>query len=282
MANRPSRPVTQAEVTRVEQLTPHMVRVVVGGEALRRIEAGSSTDHYVKILFGRPGVTYPEPFDMGAIRETMPAESWPVVRTYTIRRWVPEVPEMWIDFVVHGDDGIAGPWAASAQPGDPVRFMGPGGGYAPDPAADWHLLAGDESALPAMAAALNGMPPGARVHAFIEVSGPAEEQPLPTGADAHITWIHRGDAPIGSTLPTAVRGFAFPDGRVHAFVHGEANFVKDVRSFLRKERGIPLDQLSISGYWRRGLNEDGWQSSKRDWNQQIEREQEALSAADQR
>jgi NADPH-dependent ferric siderophore reductase len=278
MANRPSRPVTQAEVTRVEQLTPHMVRVVVGGEALRRIEAGSSTDHYVKILFGRPGVTYPEPFDMGAIRETMPAESWPVVRTYTIRRWVPEVPEMWIDFVVHGDEGIAGPWAASAQPGDPVRFMGPGGGYAPDPAADWHLLAGDESALPAMAAALNGMPPGARVHAFIEVSGPAEEQPLPTGADAHITWIHRGDAPIGSTLPTAVRGFAFPDGRVHAFVHGEANFVKDVRSFLRKERGLPLDQLSISGYWRRGLNEDGWQSSKREWNQQIEREQEAVSA----
>jgi NADPH-dependent ferric siderophore reductase len=282
MANRPVRAATIGVVQRVEQLTPHMVRVVVGGEALRRIEAGSSTDHYVKILFGRPGVTYPEPFDMGAIRETMPAESWPVVRTYTIRRWVPEVPEMWIDFVVHGDEGIAGPWAASAQPGDPVRFMGPGGGYAPDPAADWHLLAGDESALPAMAAALNGMPPGARVHAFIEVSGPAEEQPLPTGADAHITWIHRGDAPIGSTLPTAVRGFAFPDGRVHAFVHGEANFVKDVRSFLRKERGIPLDQLSISGYWRRGLNEDGWQSSKRDWNQQIEREQEALSAADQR
>jgi NADPH-dependent ferric siderophore reductase len=282
MANRPSRPVTEAEVTRVEQLTPHMVRVVVGGEALRRIEAGSCTDHYVKILFGRPGVTYPEPFDMGAIRETMPAESWPVVRTYTIRRWRPEVPEMWIDFVVHGDEGVAGPWAAAAQPGDRVRFMGPGGGYAPNPAADWHLLAGDESALPAIAAALHGMPAGARAHAFIEVSGPAEEQPLPTEADARITWIHRGDAPIGSTLPTAVREFPFPEGRVHAFVHGEANFVKDVRSFLRKERAIPLDQLSISGYWRRGLNEDGWQSSKRDWNQQIEREQEAVSVADPR
>jgi NADPH-dependent ferric siderophore reductase len=282
MPNRPSRPVTQAEVTRVEQLTPHMVRVVVGGEALRRIEAGSYTDHYVKIQFPRPGVTYPEPFDVGVIRETMPAEQWPVVRTYTIRRWLPEVPEMWIDFVVHGDEGIAGPWAAAAKPGDPVRFMGPGGGYAPSPAADWHLLAGDESALPAMAAALDGMPAGALVHAFIEVSGPAEEQPLPTEADARITWIHRGGAAIGSTLPEAVRAFPFPEGKVHAFVHGEANFVKDVRSFLRKERGIPLDQLSISGYWRRGLNEDGWQSSKRDWNQQIEREQEAVSVADQR
>jgi NADPH-dependent ferric siderophore reductase len=281
MANRPARPVTQAEVTRVELLTPHMVRVVVGGDGLRKIEAGSCTDHYVKILFPPAGVTYPEPFDMGAIRESMPAESWPGVRTYTVRKWRPEVPEMWIDFVVHGDEGIAGPWAAGARPGDPVRFMGPGGGYAPSPAADWHLLAGDESALPAIAAALTGMPPGARVHAFIEVAGPAEEQELASAAGIEITWLHRGDAPIGSTLPGAVRGLPFPSGRVHAFVHGEANFVKDVRSYLRKERGIPLDQLSISGYWRRGLNEDGWQSSKRQWNQQVEIEQEAVGA-DQR
>jgi NADPH-dependent ferric siderophore reductase len=275
MANRPSRPVTHAEVTRVEQLTPHMVRVTVGGDALRRIEAGSCTDHYVKILFPRPGVVYPEPFDMGAIRESLPAADWPVVRTYTIRRWRPEVPEMWIDFVVHGDEGIAGPWAAKAQPGDTIHVRGPGGAYAPDPAADWHLLAGDESALPAIAAALDGMPAGARVHAFIEVAGPAEEVPLATAADADITWIHRGEAPVGSTLPAAIRGLPFPGGRVHAFVHGEANFVKDVRSFLRKERGLPLDQLSISGYWRLGMNEDGWQSSKREWNQQVEREQEA-------
>jgi NADPH-dependent ferric siderophore reductase len=281
MANRPARPVTQAEVTRVEQLTPHMVRVVVGGEGLRRIEAGSYTDHYVKILFPPRGVTYPEPFDVGAIRESMPAESWPVVRTYTIRKWRPEVPELWIDFVVHGDEGIAGPWAAGARPGDPVRFMGPGGGYTPSPVADWHLLAGDESALPAIAAALAGMPPGAEVHAFIEVADGTEEQPLPTAADARITWLHRGDAAAGSTLPGMIRALPFPAGRVHAFVHGEANFVKDVRSFLRKEQGIPLDQLSISGYWRRGLNEDGWQSSKREWNQQVEREQETVGA-DQR
>jgi NADPH-dependent ferric siderophore reductase len=113
------------------------------------------------------------------------------------------------------------------------------------------------------------------------VAGPAEQVPLATAADAEIAWIHRGDAPIGSTLPGAIRDLPFPEGRVHAFVHGEANFVKEVRSFLRKERGIPLDQLSISGYWRRGLNEDGWQSTKREWNQQIEREQEAVSA-DQR
>src|SRR3712207_8631888 len=124
-----------AVVTRVEQLTPHMVRIVAGGGGLAGLTAGAYTDHYVKILFPRPGVTYPEPFDMAVIRETLPREAWPVVRTYTVRKWLPALGEMWIDFVVHGDAGIAGPWAARARPGDVFRFLGPGGGYTPDPDA---------------------------------------------------------------------------------------------------------------------------------------------------
>ncbi|WP_433296104.1 siderophore-interacting protein [Actinoplanes sp. CA-030573] len=276
MPNRPARPAHRATVTRVEQLTPHMVRVVLGGEGLRAITAGDYTDHYVKVLFPAPGVTYPQPFDPAAVRETMPREAWPVTRTYTVRKWLPEIPEMWLDFVVHGDAGIAGPWAARAKPGDEIVFSGPGGAYAPSPDADWHLLAGDESALPAIAAALEGMPAGATVRAFLEVAGPDEEQKLETAADAEIVWLHRGARPVGELLAGAVRGATFPEGRVHAFVHGEANFVKDARGFLRKECAIPLEQLSISGYWRLGLNEDGWQSSKREWNQQVEREQETV------
>ncbi|MEU8228999.1 siderophore-interacting protein [Actinoplanes sp. NPDC048967] len=274
MANRPVRAATIGEVTRVEQLTPHMVRIVVGGAGLTGLDAGAYTDHYVKILFPRPGVAYPEPFDLAVIRETLPRDQQPLVRTYTVRRWRPEVPELWLDFVVHGDEGVAGPWAAAARVGDPVRFMGPGGGYTPNPAADWHLLAGDESALPAIAAALEGMPAGAPVKAFIEVADAAEEQKLETPADAEITWLHRDGRPVGEALVEAVRGLTFPAGQVHAFVHGEATFVKDVRALLRVERGLPMTQLSISGYWRRGLNEDGWQSTKREWNQQVEREQE--------
>ncbi|AEV87794.1 FAD-binding protein [Actinoplanes sp. SE50] len=274
MANRPARPAHQGVVTRVERLTPHMVRVVIGGEAIGRLDAARFTDHYIKVLFPRDGVTYPEPFDVGTIRETMPREDWPLVRTYTVRKWLPEVPELWVDFVVHGDEGIAGPWAARARPGDVVRFSGPGGAYAPSPDADWHLLAGDESALPAIAAALAGMPDGAPVRAYLEVDGPDEEQELPTAADAEIVWLHRGDRPVGEALVKAVRELEFPAGRVHAFVHGEAGFVKELRGYLRVERELPMEQLSISGYWRRGLNEDGWQSSKREWNAQVEREQE--------
>jgi len=274
MANRPARPVTETVVSRVEQLTPHMVRVVLVGEALSRIEAGSCTDHYVKALFPPPGVVYPEPFDMAQIRESRPRAEWPAVRTYTIRKWLPEIPEMWVDFVVHGDEGIAGPWAATAKPGDSFRFMGPGGGYAPSPTADWHLLAGDESALPAIGAALAGMPADRPVHAFIEIENADEEQKLENPGDAEITWLHRDGRSVGEALIAAVRGFEFPAGQVQAFVHGEANFVKDLRRYLKVERAIPLEQLSISGYWRRGLNEDGWQTSKREWNQQVEQEQD--------
>ena len=274
---KPVRAATTAVVTRVEQLTPHMVRVVAGGDGLAGLTAGEYTDHYIKMLFPRPGVAYPEPFDMGVIRETLPREAWPVVRTYTLRRWLPEQREMWIDFVVHGDAGVAGPWAARARPGDVFRFLGPGGGYTPDPDAGWHLLAGDESALPAIGAALEGMPPGARVTALIEVAGPDEEQKLETAADADVTWLHRGDRPVGEALVAAVRALEFPAGAVHAFVHGEATFVKDLRRHLRLVREIPLDRLSISGYWRRGMDEDGWQSGKRAWNQQVEREQEGTA-----
>ncbi|ACU72383.1 Siderophore-interacting protein [Catenulispora acidiphila DSM 44928] len=268
-----------AHVQRVERVTPHMIRVVLGGPGLEGLEADQYTDHYVKILFPLAGVEYPEPFDMQQVREEMPRELWPSVRTYSVRAWDAAKLELTIDFVYHGDEGIAGPWAARAQPGDPVRFSGPGGGYAPDPDADWHLLAGDESALPAIAAALERMPEGARVHAFIEVSDSAEEQKLETGADATITWLHRGDAPAGKTLVDAVSGFDFPEGAVHAFVHGEAGFVKELRRLLFIERGVPRDQVSISGYWRLGHDEDGWQAGKRAWNAQVEADQDGTGTA---
>ncbi|MCZ4511456.1 siderophore-interacting protein [Streptomyces sp. ActVer] len=280
MAERPARRVPKphaASVIRTERLTPHMQRVVLGGDGLAEFTAGTSTDHYVKLLFGAEGVTYPEPFDMARIREEFPRDQWPVTRTYTVRAWDPELHELTLDFVIHGDEGLAGPWATRVQAGEIVRFLGPGGAYAPDAEADWHLLAGDESALPAIAASLEAMPDGARVHAFVEVAGPAEEQKI--DSDVDVVWLHRGDRPIGEALVEAVRGLSFPEGRVHAFVHGEAAFVKELRRLLRVEHEVAREDLSISGYWRLGHNEDGWQAAKRDWNAQVEAEQEAPPVA---
>ncbi|MGW8375715.1 siderophore-interacting protein [Streptomyces sp. ODS28] len=265
----------RAQVVRTERLTPHMVRVVVGGEGLADFPAGEYTDHYVKILFPLEGVAYPEPFDIEQVRAEMPRDQWPVQRTYTVRHFDAAAREMWLDFVVHGDEGVAGPWARNVRPGEEVLFLGPGGAYAPSAEADWHLLAGDESALPAIAAALEAVPEnGAPVHAVIEVAGPEEEQKLTVPAGVEVRWLHRGEDPVGRQLIDAVRSLDFPEGRVQAFVHGEAGFVKELRRHLRLERGIDRDQLSISGYWRLGHNEDGWQASKKDWNAAVEAEQE--------
>lgn len=157
MAERPQRrtPTAQgAQVLRTERITPHMVRVVLGGEGLDGFALAGFTDHYIKLCFAPEGADYTHPFDMAAIREDHPRELWPTTRTYTVRSWDPEARELAVDFVVHGDEGLAGPWAARAQPGDQVTFLGPGGGYVPEASADWHLLVGDESALPAIAAAL--------------------------------------------------------------------------------------------------------------------------------
>ncbi|WP_030782967.1 siderophore-interacting protein [Streptomyces sp. NRRL S-920] len=278
MAERPARKAPQthaAQVVRTERLTPHMQRVVLGGEGLVAFTAGECTDHYVKLLFDAEGVTCPEPFDIQRIREEFPREQWPVTRTYTVRWWDPEARELALDFVIHGDEGLAGPWARDARPGDTIRFLGPGGGYAPDAGADWHLLAGDESALPAIAAAAEALPAGAVARVFVEVEGPDEEQKIAT--DAEVVWLHRANRPVGQALIEAVRSLEWPEGDVQAFVHGEAGFVKELRRYLRVERELPRERLSISGYWRLGHNEDGWQASKREWNAQVEAEQESAA-----
>jgi NADPH-dependent ferric siderophore reductase len=227
----------------------------------------------VKLQLPRPGVSYPEPFDLERIRAELPRDQWPLSRTYTVRAWDADSRELTIDFVYHGDEGVAGPWAVAARPGDVLRFMGPGGGYAPRAEADWHLMVGDESALPAIGASLERVPEGAPARVFVEVAGPEEEQELPTPGDAEIVWLHRNGAPVGDALVQAVRELDFPSEDVHVFVHGEANFVKQLRRHLRVERALPLEKWSISGYWRRGRDEDGWQSTKREWNREVEEEE---------
>jgi NADPH-dependent ferric siderophore reductase len=266
--------VTTLTVARTERLTPHMVRVVATGPDLASFPDTEFTDRYVKILFPLPGVSYPEPFDMEVIRERFPREEHPRLRTYTVRAFDPAAAELTIDFVHHGDTGLAGPWAAAAQPGDVLRLIGPGGAYAPDPAADWHLLVGDEAAIPAISAALGRVPAGVPVHAIVQVADEAEQQPLETPGDLRLDWLHRGDDGAGQLL-AAVRALEFPAGRVHAFVHGEAAEVKELRRHLLNERGVPRDDLSVSGYWRRGRDEEGFRVYKQ---QEAQEEQEKIAA----
>jgi NADPH-dependent ferric siderophore reductase len=109
-----------AEVVRTSRVAPHMVRVVLGGEGLAGFPAGACTDHYVKLLFPPAGAPYAVPYDVEQVRAELPPELWPVTRTYTVRAWDPAAGELTIDFVHHGDAGLAGPWAAAARPGDRI------------------------------------------------------------------------------------------------------------------------------------------------------------------
>ncbi|MEV6801285.1 siderophore-interacting protein [Micromonospora rifamycinica] len=270
-----SRLVTSARVMRVGRPTPHLVRLVLGGEELTGLPVGEFTDHYIKLVFPPAGVDLPRPLDLAAIKQELPREQWPRLRAYTVRAWDASVGELTVDVVHHGDEGLAGPWAARLRPGDEVLFTGPGGAYAPDPTADWHLLVGDESALPAIGAALERLPEGAPAVVLVEIADRADEQPLRSPGAVDLTWLHRGDQPVGAALVAAVRALEFPPGRVHAFVHGEATFVKELRRLLRVERGVPREALSISGYWRQGMDDEGWRSTKQDWNRQVEAEEAA-------
>jgi len=254
-----SRPAVRLQVLRTQRLTPHMIRVVAGGPGLADFRPNGFADAYVKVVFPQEGVTYPEPFDMGVVRAEMPREQWPVTRTYTVRWFDRDAGELALDFVHHGDQGLGGPWAVSARPGDELLLLGPGGAYAPGAEADWHLLVGDESALPAIAVALESMPEGVPVTALIEVAAPAEEQPLASKGDARIQWLHRS---AGDDLVAAVRGLDFSAGTVQAFVHGEAGFVRELRRFLLDEVGVRKDLLSVSGYWRRGRTDEEWRAEK--------------------
>jgi NADPH-dependent ferric siderophore reductase len=264
-ARRPRRPMSTT-VRRADWLSPTFVRIVLGGGDLERFAGAPFADTYVKVMFLHPDGDYARPIDLEEIRATMPREHWPRLRTYTVRAWDPDRLELTLDFVVHGDEGLAGPWARHARPGDEVLFMGPGGAYSPDPAAGWHLLVGDESALPAIAAAAERLPDSATAHLFVEIPDPDDELPLKLPAGATLTWIHRGAEPVGARLVEAVTGFAFPPGDVHAFVHGEAGFIRQLRRWLLGEKAVPRERLSISGYWRVGVDDENWRAIKADFD----------------
>ena len=268
------RPVHTFEVVRTEPVSPHIVRVVFGGNGFDTFVPNHFTDAYCKVLFVREDVavaSLPAPLTLDSFN-TLPQDRRPLIRTLTVRRADSDNREMAIDFVVHGDHGVAGPWAASVRPGQPAYLMGPSGAYAPDLGADWHLIAGDESALPAIANAIEALTPDAKAQVFVEVAEPDDEIELQSPADLNITWVHRGGradlvaedrAGDHAPLISAVKEAAWFPGQAQVFIHGEAQAVMhNLRPYIRKERGVEAKWASISGYWRRGRTEESFRQWK--------------------
>lgn len=250
-------------------LTPYLVRVelVDGDLASWELPEDLGTDAYVNVAIPPADAPYAAIFNPAEVRELHDRSHWPARRRYTIRSWDPELRVLTLDFVVHGDSGVGGPWAAQAKPGDVLVFEGPGSGYAPDPDADWHLLVGDESALPAIAASLESMGDDASVFVRLVCDGPEHEIDVagPSGMD--LAWLRRsGDRETDTALMVdAVRAIDFPAGRVQAFVHGEADEIRALRRHLLGERGLSRADMSCSPYWRHDMTDEAWRAIKRDF-----------------
>ncbi len=248
------------EVIRTEQIGS-MKRVILGGSNFdtfwARVQAlPHYTDLYAKLVFWPAGFDAPENVDLSQL----PDGIHPTLRTYTIRLIDLVEREVAIDFVVHGDEGFAGPWAANAQPGDVIHLRGPNGGYAPSEGVDHHLFVGDEAGLPAISASIEALGPDASGTAFIEVQDAAAEVQIAAPANVAVQWLHRGTAAPGTTtlLDDAVRAWPWPEGRVQAFIHGESALLKSVRPYVLRERGVPRADVSVSAYWRCGETEEGF------------------------
>ena len=141
-----------------------------------------------------------------------------------------------------------------AQPGQSIGIGGPRGSLLTPQDYETYLLAGDETALPAIARHLEEMQPGARALVFIEVANAAEERHLPTAANATIAWLHRHNAPAGTTtlLDEAFKTAELPPGDTYAWIATEIETARRLRTYLTEEESIPRDQIRAAGYWRIG------------------------------
>jgi NADPH-dependent ferric siderophore reductase len=247
----------EVTVVSAEDVTPRMRRVTFACDDLSPFLDG---DMHVRLLVPPKGRTpvWPGLRDDGRVK-------WPegedeiLVRIYTIRGVDVARGQLWIDFVQHPEPGVVTPgadFARDAQPGERVALLGPGGGDLP--AATSLLLAGDESALPAIARIAAEMPAGTRMKAIIEVLDAAEEQPLPTAGSLEVQWLHRTSYPAGAeqvladAIKTAVLSL---DEEAYVWVACEKADVRAIRSFL-KSRGHSRKRMYEAWYWERGVSAD--------------------------
>ena len=296
-----------AQVSRLQRLSPSFLRVTFGGADLD--EFGSNGhDQRIKVMLPLPGRGIddcPTDADWYGAWRALPAERQMPIRTYTIRGVRPELREVDVDFVLHGATGPASAWAESAAIGDEVvligpnaRFPGPTGGFEWHPPVDASclLIAGDETAVPAICAIVESLPAGRRARILLEVPEAGDELNLAAPAGVEVTWLPRSSgngtaAPRGSLLTAAVveavaelsadlapspaatledvdvdsgilwevpaeAGAGARSSGVYAWLAGEAGVVKGLRRHLVQVAGVDRRSVAFMGYWREGRQSD--------------------------
>ncbi|HVW67771.1 MAG TPA: siderophore-interacting protein [Steroidobacteraceae bacterium] len=246
------------QVCHVQHLTPRMLRVGVAGGELAGFTSLGFDDH-VKVFvppsgtgelalptLGPDGPIYPE----GAPR--------PAMRDYTPRKYDAAAGILYIDFVIH-EAGPATTWAARARPGQVLGVGGPRGSFVIPTQFDWHLLIGDETALPAIGRRLEELPADTRALVVAEVDDPSEELQFQSAAPFEVVWVHRSrngsnTAQAGDPrlLLQKLRTLGFPSGEYFAWIAAEVQVARALRQYLLSERSAKKEWVKAAGYWRRG------------------------------
>ncbi|WP_297742238.1 siderophore-interacting protein [uncultured Tessaracoccus sp.] len=250
VAANPARPeptIARLTVARKEQLCDSVMRIIF---TVDQFDYPGFADSYLKILFDEHGPLQHVP------------DHRPTLRTYTVRHYDADAHEVTVDFLVHGSEGLAGPWAVRCVPGEWVLARGPRGKWSPPADADFHLFVGDESAMPAIGAGLEQLDERARALVIIETEHGTHQLDAPAGVE--VRWAPRDGEPYDEQrLANLVAALPWSTyGDISVFAHGERGAMKALRSVF-KERNVPANRLSISGYWAFGRIEDEFQAEKK-------------------
>lgn len=258
MSKQPEKRVRRKAVSRsltvknTENLTKNMKRITVMGDDLASFPP-DMVGGYIKLLFKQND------------------SDKPIMRTYTVAGQRSERNEIDIDFMMHGDHGVASSWANHVKVGDDLVISGGGPKQILNPDADWVLIAGDMTALPAMAHNLTQLPNDATGYAVIEILSEEDKYQIikPEGVD--VIWVINPDPGSDDTpLVTAIENIPWQEGDISAWIACEFTSMKKARDFLLTEKNIEKSQLYVSSYWKNGLNEEKHKVIKRDDNEKLE------------
>ncbi|RKR80572.1 NADPH-dependent ferric siderophore reductase [Mucilaginibacter gracilis] len=253
---------TIAQVSDITDVTPHLRRITFKGDQFKDA-IGCSSGMHLKIFLPLLGQTKAELPKMinGRPSWENPATK-PIVRTYTIRLIDQLKGELSIEFFLHGDEGCASTWASNVKIGDELGIgIKPG---KPLPQVDWYLFAGDETAIPAIAAMLESLPESARGMALLEVGSAVDTFEIKTDSSVIIRWFGRNGEPAAESglLLSAIKDVSFPDpdfGSRLVWIAGEYTPVQAIRAYVTQKMGLNRDELRAVVYWKAGLAEDEFQ-----------------------
>jgi NADPH-dependent ferric siderophore reductase len=234
----------QVVIDEKRALSPNMQRVVLTGESL---------------------ADFPEGFEGGYIKLVLPDGSEkPPVRSYTIREFDPERQRLAIDMVAHGDTGPAASWANHSDLGEQIQIQGPGATQPINVEADWFLLAGDMSALPAISVNLERLPQNAKGHVVLEIISEADKIPLQVPEGMQVHWVINPEPEAeNSVLEDTVMTLPWLDGQVAVWVAGEFSASRALRQYFRHDRAVDKSFKYVSCYWKVGETDEGMKAAKR-------------------